>query len=134
MITTIKALIDVKEAVSQILKQAGFGDGNVKIIDDKPMFWFVNVPNIEGSEKEIYLTYNINSITPAFFGDGKPCLRKVIIDITLFCRDDDKAYNHLTNLNNAFVLRGWAFELNRINFDSVNQLYVYSFLTHCEVG
>jgi len=134
LITTIKALIDVKEAVNQILKQAGFGDGNVKIIDDKPMFWFVNVPNVEGSEKEIYLTYNINSITPTFFDDGKPCLRKAIIDITLFCRDDDKAYNHLTNLNNTFILNGWVFELNRINFDSVNQLYVYSFLTQCEVS
>lgn len=134
MITAVKALIDVKEAVSMILLQAGFADGSKKIVDNKPMFWFVNVSSKEGGEKETYLTYNIIELAAqTIFGDGEPLSRQVRVKLELFSRNK-KIDDILINLNNAFVLNNWPFEFaDEIGYDSGNQLYIYSFFTDCVV-
>ena len=133
MITTVQTLIEVKEAISNILTQAGFADGAIRFVNDKPMFWFINVVDKGASEKDTYLTYNIVSISSVSFGEGKPNVKQATIEVALFSRDKN-VDNYLTNLNNAFEMHGWMFELNRIDFDTTNKLYIYTFTTRCEVS
>lgn len=132
MITTVKAMIDVKDHLNNLLTQAGFADGSKGVVDNKPMFWFINVSTKEGGEKETYLTYNISDSTNKSYGDGEPVSRQIRVDLDLFSRNK-KIDDLLMTLNNTFILHGWPFELARIDYDSYNMLYRYSFYTYCVV-
>lgn len=134
MITLAQAINDTKEAISLILLQAGFANGSKGIVDDKPMFWFINVTSIEGGEKETYLTYSFSTVPGQNqHGDGQPISRYLRVDLNLWSRKKD-VDDLIKKLEDVFVLRGFPFELDNIDYDSGNQLYRYSFYTNCVVS
>lgn len=130
---TVDAILEVREAVSDILINADFIKGTSSGSNNTPMFWFINVSGTGASKKQTYLTYNIVDLERTSFGDGKPIIRKATISINLYSRKKN-VDDYLTALNNAFLNENWVFELDRIDYDNANQLYVYSFLTSCQVS
>ena len=137
MIKTHEAIDATIEAVKAILAGASLLDG-LSLTPEQikstttPIFWFINTKSKDASEKETYVTYYISGLPPIQYGDGVPVVRKASVIVEIFTRR--MRVTQLTeDLNNAFLNVGWTFELQSMNYDNGNQMYVHTFLCEGQV-
>lgn len=124
-----QAIAEIKEA----LNGAGLIEGITLNQEDLKssravLFWFIEVKSEEASRKATYATFNVNTITPDLYGDGKTLAHKVTVELNIFTNKED--INILMNdLNNAAEAAGWAFDLaSAPTYEQQAKLYNYNFL------
>ena len=135
---TIEAFIEAKTSVETALVAAGLLKG-ISLSADQiknattPIFWFIKLTSKDASEKEIYVTWSITSNVPFIYGDGAIKGRRVSTNVTVFARKQN-VDSWLTAIENALRAVYWTFETQSIDFDTGNQMYVYSFTCEAEVS
>lgn len=134
MYKTITAIYDIQKTITNLLIEAGFKDGrgispNQIKIATEPIFWYINVPSKEASDKETYIVYSITGTSPHDYGDGTILSRRASVQITLMSRNRD-IRKVLHKLENKMLEGKWTFELLNTDFDNGLQMTSYTFL--CE--
>lgn len=131
MLNLYEAIVELKSSMEANFVLAGFVDGGSLTVakvkaEKKPMFWFLQATNVEGSSKSMYIVYGINSVDPATYGDGEVLRRKAITTVSLYSRKKNVNVE-FSNLNTIFLENYSNFELDSIVYDTTEQMYIYSF-------
>jgi len=140
MVTVYDAFKQCQTAVEEVLEGIGFVNG-IKILtsniksEKEPIFWFLKVINADASDKQQYITYSIEELSPIVYGDGKIMLRKATIEINFYSRKR-KIDLYFKQMNDGFLqsLSFSNFELSKFNYDAGTQLFVYSFIVVADVS
>lgn len=135
---TYEGIIATERIVSNLLLNCDFVEGlslslsSIKV-EHRPIFWPISIKNKEASEKETYITFLITNCAPSKFSDGKCSMRKMSVLINLFSRTRN-VYEHIEKMNEVFLENHWTFEMQNIDFDTGNQLFIFSFIVEALIG
>lgn len=118
----------VFKEVKRILTKSGLVDGILLDPDevkneDRFMFWFKKINDLEPSKKKIYVIWDIPSATPIGYADNKVAVRNVYVTIDLFTKlglYHQKTRDTLNSISTAFTEAGWQFE--RAPFDAIDHI------------
>lgn len=137
MYRTINAIYDIQKIIKDLLVAAGFKDGRgisqseVKNATE-PIFWYINVPTKEASDKETYIVYSITGTRPHEYGDGKIMTRKASVQFRVMTRNRD-IRKTLHKLENKMISNLWTFELLNSDFDNGLQMTSFTFLSEAVI-
>lgn len=114
--------------VKSLLKKAGLVDGILLDPDqvkneDRAMFWFKKITELEPSKKKIYVIWDMPSAAPIGYADDKVAVRSVYVTIDLFTKlglYHQNTRDILNQISAAFTEAGWQFE--RSQFDSIDYI------------
>lgn len=114
--------------VKRLLTKAGLIDGVLLDPDqvkneDRTMFWFKKIKDLEPSKKKIYVIWDIPSATPIGYADDKVAVRSVYVTIDLFTKlglYHQKTREILNQISAKFIEAGWQFE--RAQFDAIDHI------------
>lgn len=116
------------EEVKRLLTKAGLVDGmsldpdEVKR-EDRTMFWFKKINDLEPSKKKIYVIWDMPSAAPIGYADDKVAVRSVYVTIDLFTKlglYHQNTREVLNKISAVFTAAGWQFE--RAQFDSIDHI------------
>jgi hypothetical protein len=134
----IEAINAAADELENILVAAGLKNGlelsTTELADENGLiFWPGQVKSKAGSDKEQYLTYTPTAVDRTAYGDGIILSRTVTIRLELFSRNRSLNTDAET-IENALTQQRWGFEFLDFEYDTGNQMYIYTFETKAEVA
>lgn len=126
------ALFDSINEIKIILSSAGLVEGVTLTPEQlktskKVLFWHIEVRSEEASRKSAYATFNVISIDPFTYADGKIIAYKVVFDLSIFTNKED-IKSLIQQIDLKAEENGWAFDLSAgITYEQASRLFSYSF-------
>lgn len=126
-----QALQKIEDKITATLTNAGLIDGiyldrEAIKTQNKIMFWRDFVVVKEGSEKDTYIVWKIDSLNPCISGDGT--LLYVNYKVSVFIRTKRyKIIPEIESIENACEKNGINFQYGNSSYDSEIRSYNYTF-------